>query len=39
LAKKFGEAAKETVREKLLMPRLLRDYLKLFKELVKNGFS
>jgi len=34
LAEKLGEAAKETVREKFLMPRLLRDYLKLFKELV-----
>jgi len=34
LAKKLGKAAKETVREKFLMPRLLRDYLRLFKELV-----
>ena len=34
LVKKLGEAARETVREKFLMPRLLRDYLKLFKELV-----
>jgi len=34
LAEKLGEAARETVREKFLMPRLLRDYLKLFKELV-----
>jgi trehalose synthase len=34
LAKKLGKAAKKTVREKFLMPRLLRDYLKLFKELV-----
>jgi len=34
LAKKLGEAAKETVREKFLMPRLLRDYLKLFKEML-----
>lgn len=34
LAEKLGKAAKETVREKFLIPRLLRDYLKLFKELV-----
>ncbi|MFH1575417.1 MAG: glycosyltransferase, partial [Candidatus Nealsonbacteria bacterium] len=34
LAVKLGKAAKETVREKFLLPRLLRDYLKLFKELV-----
>ncbi|KKU93992.1 MAG: Glycosyl transferase group 1 [Candidatus Jorgensenbacteria bacterium GW2011_GWA1_48_13] len=34
LAKKIGEAAKTTVREKFLIPRLLRDYLRLFKELV-----
>lgn len=34
LAEKLGEAARETVREKFLMPRLLRDYLKLFKELI-----
>ena len=29
----MGKVAKETVRENFLMPRLLRDYLKLFKEL------
>jgi len=34
LTEKMGKAAKETVREKFLIPRLLRDYLKLFKELV-----
>ena len=34
LREKLGKAAKETVKEKFLMPRLLRDYLKLFKELV-----
>jgi len=34
LAERFGKAAKETVREKFLIPRLLRDYLKLFRELV-----
>jgi len=34
LAKNLGEDARETVREKFLMPRLLRDYLKLFKELL-----
>lgn len=35
LAEKLGRAARETVREKFLMPRLLRDYLKLFKELLQ----
>jgi len=35
LAEKLGKAAKETVREKFLMPRLLRDYLKIFKEVIK----
>ncbi|MFA5083819.1 MAG: glycosyltransferase [Candidatus Paceibacterota bacterium] len=34
LTKKLGKAARETVKEKFLMPRLLRDYLKLFKELL-----
>ncbi len=34
LREKLGTVAKETVREKFLMPRLLRDYLKLFKELL-----
>jgi trehalose synthase len=34
LSEKLGKAAKETVRKKFLMPRLLRDYLKLFRELV-----
>lgn len=34
LAEKLGKAARETVREKFLIPRLLRDYLKLFKEIV-----
>ena len=34
LAKKIGKQAKETVREKFLIPRLLRDYLKLFTELI-----
>lgn len=34
LAEKLGKAARETVREKFLMPRLLRDYLKLLKELL-----
>ena len=33
LARKLGKKAKQTVKEKFLMPRLLRDYLKLFKEL------
>ena len=34
LAKKLGKAAKERVRENFLMPRLLKDYLKIFKELI-----
>lgn len=34
LSKRLGEAGHQTVKEKFLMPRLLRDYLKLFKELV-----
>ncbi|PIQ92055.1 MAG: glycosyl transferase family 1 [Parcubacteria group bacterium CG11_big_fil_rev_8_21_14_0_20_39_14] len=34
LAEKMGKNAHQTVKEKFLMPRLLRDYLKLFKELV-----
>ncbi|HUW71655.1 MAG TPA: glycosyltransferase [Candidatus Humimicrobiaceae bacterium] len=33
-AEKLGKAAQETVREKFLIPRLLKDYLKVFKELV-----
>ncbi len=33
LADKLGKEAKSTVREKFLTPRLLRDYLKLIKEL------
>lgn len=34
LAAKLGETARETVKEKFLIPRLLRDYLKLFKDLL-----
>ena len=34
LAEKLGKAAQETVREKFLIPRLLKDYLNVFKELV-----
>lgn len=34
LAKKLGKVAKKNVREEFLMPRLLRDYLKLFQELI-----
>jgi trehalose synthase len=34
LSKKIGQKGKETVREKFLMPRLLCDYLKIFKNLV-----
>jgi len=32
--KEIGQKAKETVREKFLMPRLLRDHLKLYKEIL-----
>jgi trehalose synthase len=35
LQEKLGKAAKETVRQKFLIPRLLRDYLKLFKKILK----
>jgi len=35
LAKKLGKEAKKTIRDNFLMPRLLRDYLRLFKELKK----
>lgn len=34
LAEKLGKAAQETVRKEFLMPRLLKSYLKIFKELV-----
>lgn len=34
LVEKFGKEAEKTAKEKFLIPRLLRDYLKLFKELV-----
>lgn len=34
LAKRMGRKAKTTVREKFLIPRLLKDYLKLFTELI-----
>jgi trehalose synthase len=34
LGKKIGQKARETVREKFLMPRLLLDYLKLFKKII-----
>src|SRR3989344_1632031 len=34
LAQRLGRAARKKVREKFLMPRLLRDYLKLFQKLV-----
>ena len=36
LAKKLGQAAKKTVREKFLMPRLLKDHLNLYKKLVNK---
>ena len=34
LSFRLGKNAQQTVREKFLMPRLLKDYLKLFKELL-----
>lgn len=34
LAEKLGKEAQKTVKEKFLIPRLLRDYLKVFKGLV-----
>lgn len=34
LGKKMGQKAKETIKEKFLMPRLLLDYLRLFEKLV-----
>ncbi len=34
LRERLGRAARETVREKFLIPRLLRDYLRLFQTLV-----
>lgn len=34
LAARIGSAARENVRERFLIPRLLRDYLKLFHELI-----
>lgn len=34
MTEKLGEVAKETVKEKFLIPSLLRDYLKVFKELI-----
>ena len=34
LSEKMGRRAKESVREKFLMPRLLRDHLKLYKEML-----
>lgn len=34
LCRKLGAEGKKTVQEKFLMPRLLRDYLQLFKEMV-----
>ncbi len=33
LSERLGKRARQTVKEKFLMPRLLRDYLKLFREL------
>jgi len=37
LREKLGRKAKESVKEKFLIPRLLRDYLRLFKELKEEG--
>jgi trehalose synthase len=39
LAIKLGKKAKKTIREKFLMPRLLRDYLRLFKEIKERSKS
>lgn len=36
LAKKIGKKAKTSVQKKFLMPRLLRDYLKLFQQVIKK---
>ena len=36
LAKRMGQKGKETVRKKYLLPRLLRDHLKLYDEIL-NG--
>lgn len=36
LRKKIGQAAKKSVQENFLMPRLLRDYLRLFKEIARH---
>ncbi len=35
LCEKIGKAAKETVRENFLVPRLLKDYLRLIKEILE----
>jgi len=37
LRQKMGREAKKTIRDKFLMPRLLRDYLRAFKELEKSA--
>lgn len=37
LRERLGRAAKITVKKKFLLPRLLRDYLKLFRELLAIG--
>ena len=37
LREKLGKEARATVRKKFLIPRLLRDYLKLFKEMLKGA--
>ncbi|MEF8846900.1 MAG: glycosyltransferase [Candidatus Paceibacterota bacterium] len=37
LREKLGNEARETVKKKFLMPRLLRDYLRLFKDLDEEG--
>jgi trehalose synthase len=38
-AKRMGKAARESVRQHFLTPRLLRDYLLLFKDLTSSGES
>jgi len=35
MSEELGREAKETVREKFLTPRLLRDHLKLYQRLIR----
>lgn len=36
IARRMGQASKESVRQNFLMPRLLRDHLKLYASLVQE---